>query len=220
MAYYLGKDVDVYISTEQRYNAVSGTTTSIASGSGIADAQYAITGSQYGGIFPRSGGISAGAFNTNMKVDDVTGVDLGMGAMDEDISYFGFNTNVNTQIKKEIVVTLTKKRSNGFYDKLFNGARDGIYTTPADGDAAGTFFDGLTSPNNQNFGYRLYVQLKGSAGGELFVVRNSCLTGHSVTLNADGVQEETLEFYSYVNPILVSGAGDYGVEQITSGTAL
>jgi len=39
-------------------------------------------------------------------------------------------------------------------------------------------------------------------------------------LNADGVQEETLEFYSYVNPILVSGAGDYGVEQITSGTAL
>ena len=32
------------------------------------------------------------------------------------------------------------------------------------------------------------------------------MTGHTVSLNADGTQEETAEFYSYVDPLVVAGS--------------
>ena len=38
-------------------------------------------------------------------------------------------------------------------------------------------------------------------------VKNCCLTGYTTTLNADGVQEETLEFTSY-QPVVYGLSGD------------
>ena len=39
---------------------------------------------------------------------------------------------------------------------------------------------------------------------EVFVLRNCCIQAHSVSLNADGTTEETLEFMTYLDPIIGS----------------
>jgi hypothetical protein len=56
------------------------------------------------------------------------------------------------------------------------------------------------------YGYRVHLVVgnvpDGSANpGEIFTLRNAVMTGHTVTLNADGVTEETIEFTSSVAPI-------------------
>jgi hypothetical protein len=43
-------------------------------------------------------------------------------------------------------------------------------------------------------------------GAEVFTVPNACIQSHSVTLNADGTADETLEFMSYVTPLLATTA--------------
>jgi hypothetical protein len=51
----------------------------------------------------------------------------------------------------------------------------------------------------------------GTAGNtsneEVICVTNCCITGYTTTLNADGVQEETLEFSSY-QPAVYGLSGD------------
>jgi hypothetical protein len=146
-------------------------------------------------------------------MSNVTGIDLTFGATDEDNSFFGINSQLSTEVKKEISVTLTKKKNNALFDALFNEARYGVYTsTGGDGGAAlvdgtGTAYliDGLTDPINAegNFGYRLQVKLKDSK--EIYTIRNACLSAHTVTLNADGTQEETVEFYAYTEPVMSTG---------------
>jgi len=41
-------------------------------------------------------------------------------------------------------------------------------------------------------------------GSEVMSIRNCCFQEYSITLNADAVQEETLVFYSLVDPIIAS----------------
>ena len=38
------------------------------------------------------------------------------------------------------------------------------------------------------------------SGTEVFSIPGNCVQGHSVSVNADGTSEETLEFMSYVTP--------------------
>jgi hypothetical protein len=63
----------------------------------------------------------------------------------------------------------------------------------------------LADPGIGTFGYRIHIQLK--SGTEIFTVRNACITSHSTTFNADGTSEETMEFMSYLDP-LISTASD------------
>ena len=211
MTYFLGKDVDVYWTTEASGLSISGTmdTTVGDSLSGAAGMTSASTGLL---VLERDDGIDTGT-----KLTDITGIDFTPGATNEDISYMGQNTNLSAQVKHEFSLTVTKKKNDTVWDQLFNGrGRDGAYSTlTSDGvvtaDATGSLYsyyvhDGLTTSRMQNFGYRLYLVLKD--GSEVFVIRNCCMTGHTVSLNADGTQEETAEFYSYVKPLIVSGSTD------------
>jgi len=211
MTYFLGKDVDLYWTTEASGLSISGTmdTTVGDSLSGAAGMTSASTGLL---VLERDDGI-----HTSTKLTDVTGIDFTPGATNEDISYMGQNTNLSAQVKHEFSLTVTKKKNDTVWDQLYNGrGRDGAYSTlTSDGvvtaDATGAAYtykvhDGLTTSRMQNFGYRLYLVLKD--GSEVFVIRNCCMTGHTVTLNADGTQEETAEFYSYVKPLIVSGSTD------------
>ena len=211
MTYFLGKDVDLYWTTEASGLSISGTfsTTAGDSLSGAAGMTSASTGLL---VLERDDGI-----HTSTKLTDVTGIDFTPGATNEDISYMGQNTNLSAQVKHEFSLTVTKKKNDTVWDQLFNGrGRDGAYSTlTSDGvvtaDATGSLYsyyvhDGLTTSRMQNFGYRLYLVLKD--GSEVFVIRNCCMTGHTVSLNADGTQEETAEFYSYVKPLIVSGSTD------------
>ena len=70
----------------------------------------------------------------------------------------------------------------------------------------------------QNFGYRVYLVLKD--GSETFVLRNCCITGHTLSLNADGTQEETVELYSYVRPVLTNTTDSGLAPSITGLTAM
>ena len=40
---------------------------------------------------------------------------------------------------------------------------------------------------------------------ETFSIPNACIQSHTTSLNADGTTEETIEFMSYVTPLVTTG---------------
>jgi len=199
MAYFLGRDVNVYITTEDTDVQVttSDVTGTAASNTGALPAAHTL----FGGYLTTTG-ITSGS------VSDVTGVDLSIGAVDEDITYFGFRNITKAEIKKETSVSLTRKKSGNSWDAVFNaGGRWG-----ANGDG---LFGGDQEPTTET-GYRIYVQLKD--GTEWMAVPNACISSHTVSFNADGASEETMEFMSYVTPMV--GTSSASVTGLTSATNL
>tara|TARA_R100000008_G_C3580427_1_gene168131 strand:- start:134 stop:748 length:615 start_codon:yes stop_codon:yes gene_type:complete len=194
MVYYLGRDVKVYLNAEVNNHVYVNSSKQIhstAAGGGTCFARQ------------QSEGMVADA-----KVTDLTSVDLGIGATDEDIAYIGQRTPLKAEIKKETTITLTRKKLDDVWDIIFNGDGDGVKGRWGIGGnvTAGSTTNshtGLEKPT-VNYGYRIFVQLKDST--EIFTVRNATITSHSVTLNADGVTEETLEFVSHVDPKIATTA--------------
>jgi hypothetical protein len=207
MAYFLGRDVAVIITTE-----------SITDGE-----QIGVNGTQ-------SGLCTAGAsldlvFAKEMEnadtdgftqVSDLTGVDVSIGATDEDITYIGQKATGKVEIKKEMTVSLTRKKKNNLWDVIFNGPTFSGSLTSApsansfqgarwgldgSGSKIGT---GLVNPKDVvdtglttvvEFGYRLCVVLNASAtAGEVMCFPNCTINSYSTSLNADGTTEETMEF--------------------------
>jgi hypothetical protein len=124
----------------------------------------------------------------------------------EDITYFGIRSTTKAEIKKETTVTLTKKKNDNVMEAIYSGARYGV-----SGSSVGdSLSDGLTMPSlqkvssNISYGYRIHVVLK--SGSEVFTIPNNCVQAHTVSINADGTQEETIEFMSYVSPLVTTGA--------------
>ena len=206
MTYWLGKDVDIFMTTEQKWLAVSGTynVTGMTAVSGATDANIS-TGNFF--VIPnRQKGMASAS-----KLTDVTGIDFSPTTVDESISFMGKNTNLTAEIKKAMVVTITRKVSNACFDYVYNYARDGCYASSGNTDTGIPYvFDGLTTSNNQNFGYRLHLRFaSGSTANvdEILTIRNCCVTSHSRTMTPDVATDETIELYSYVQPITsVSGA--------------
>ena len=216
MAYFLGRDVNCFITTE------------------TTQANKAIGVLANGAVAPVITLGNPSTANTNVFADDmqsgtalsgysayadVTGVEVGLGTMDEDTSYIGQIQPGKVEIKKEYTVSLTRKKNNNLWDVIFNGdgtnnARFGMGTGNS---GLGT---GLVNPKDildttsgkSCYGYRVTLQFKtGTAGSnsneEVLCITNCCITGYTTTLNADGVQEETLEFSSY-QPALYGVSGD------------
>ena len=197
MAYFLGSDVEVIITTELAGNSVKVTETTN---------KYTIA--PEGATSPTTSlGINS-LNDTNQEFPgdalvDITGVDLGIGAMDEDIDYLGHNTPLKAQIRKNTTLTLTFKRKNVVFDVLFSGddqGNFGRYGVP--GNALGT---GLAEPT-VDLGYRLVIQLKNSK--EFFVLRNCQMTANNITLSPDGTQEQSVEFTSMVAPLIRASVAD------------
>tara|TARA_Y100000296_G_C5085840_1_gene212346 strand:+ start:79 stop:711 length:633 start_codon:yes stop_codon:yes gene_type:complete len=197
MAYFLGRDVAIAITTEDADYGVDVTTAGVkgtfAAAAGTTDLVFA------GPLAQQNTGTDSVFDNQDVTADysneigDLTGCDLGIGVTDEDITYLGARSVLKAEIKKETTVTLTRKKSNICWDTIFNdGGRWGVTDT--------TFYTGLEDPAVSTFGYRVYIKLKNTA--EVFMVRNACIQGHSITLNADGTTEETLELMSYVDPLI------------------
>jgi hypothetical protein len=168
--------------------------------------------------------LTAADLNT---LTDLVGIDISMGTTDEDVSYFGQKSALKSEIKREITVTFTRKKSDSKFQILFNKARDGVlsYTNSTknilDVDSASisstipaantvelysASASGKEQPS-QNFGYRVHVMLKRS--GEVLTFQNCCMTGYSVSLNPDGIQEETIEMYGYMKPRVTAAALGY-----------
>tara|TARA_R100001594_G_scaffold149170_2_gene206229 strand:- start:2645 stop:2848 length:204 start_codon:yes stop_codon:yes gene_type:complete len=57
----------------------------------------------------------------------------------------------------------------------------------------------------------MHVRLKDDTAGEIITIKNLVMTGHTVTLNADGVTEETCEFMTTIPAEMYTpdGANDF-----------
>jgi len=184
----------------------TGSATDIVRGSGYANSDLTVANTVEGT------GVDVDvtlAGNDELRIDDVVGVDFNLGAMDEDIAYMGQRTALKAEIKKEVTITITKKKSDNAFSLLFNEARCGIRATNGDTNFGGgsnnvEFDNNLNQPfadaSGSGFGFRVYLELK--AGSEVLTLPNCCITEYNVTLNPDAVQEETITFYSNVTPVI------------------
>ena len=193
MVYFLGRDVSVYITTEDSavgsgkdgacVNVASNGTVSIsATDPPVSTALTLAAGSLSGTL---DGTVTDG---DAQALVNLTGVDLSIGAMDEDISYFGKRSITKAEIKKETTVSLTRKKTNLHWDALFNSARYGC--------SGGSSLDGLVEVGICD-GYRVHVQLKSGSSdttSECIAIPNCTLTAYTVSTSPDGVDEESLEF--------------------------
>ena len=219
MAYYLGRDVSVALTTEATdygLASVSGVLTTFDTDEGPANAvDLVIGGGREQPVFGTVPGTTRAYSN---EISDLTGVDLSIGTIDEDITYMGQRSVLKAEIKKETTISLTKKKSDMLWDKVFNGTiksgdelvsgtlnHGARWGTANNADGAIKISDGLLSPKDHNdgtsvtFGYRVFVQL---SSGETISVPCMQITSHTVTLNADGTTEETMEFSSHVTPFI------------------
>lgn len=227
MVYFLGRDVEVFVTTE----------------SVVADSAVGVESNAAGlttdanGTFPSM--VSATVLSGGL-VSDVTGVDVSIGISDEDTGpFFGQVSTSKVQLRNENTVSITKKKTNDDFDIIFNGpatAGDFIGSN-ADANRMGARFgleydgsawkvgDGRTNPKfitgatavNRPFGYRVHVRLKNGAAGPVYTLRSCIFTGHTMTLNADGATDETLEFTSSVQPTTITGANTFDTATLVAG---
>jgi len=141
-------------------------------------------------------GLNWGASGT-ARVTDLTGVDLSIGAVDEDITYMGFRNITKAEIKKETTVSLTRKKPDVVWDKIWNDSwRCGVSGTSS-------AWSDLEGPKT-NKGYRVYITLV--SGTEVFTIPNTYISSHTISMNADGAADETLEFTTYITPSISTSA--------------
>ena len=183
MTFFLGQDVSITALTESTAGGVT----------------VAANGTE---SFPTTAtaGFAAKRGGTATEWDQITSCDLSIGAMDEDISYFGLRQQTKAEIKKETTVTFTRKKTNTEWDTIFNDVRYGVQTT---GPAA---FDGLEEPTVLH-GYRVFITINsGNGDDEVITLMGCCVQGHTVTVNTDGTMDETLELMTYITPVYQTAA--------------
>jgi len=130
---------------------------------------------------------------------DVTGVDVSIGAVDEDVAYLGQRTTLKAEIKKETTITITRKKSNNHLELLFQGARYGMTSAGADVQS----HTALVQPASSHFGYRVHLAF--DDGVDVMSIPHCQIASYSASMSADGVQEETIELISHVTPIVGIG---------------
>ena len=190
MVFFLGKDVTVKLSTESN----RGVGVTPAGGAASQVTVSASPGTTF--VIPAGPGAETEAF------PQLTACEVSIGAMDEDISYFGMRSQTKAEIKKETTITLTRKKTDEFMDVLFNEARFGALNTTSTPD------DGLAQPTVDR-GYRIYVEVEAKSGiDEVMTFKGCCIQSHTVTVNTDGTMDETLEFMTYVTPSFGNSGDD------------
>ena len=238
MAYYTGTDVKVWVCTE---HASAGVT---------IHADHDLEVSTSGGDFtagaiaiPPMGLASKGLGCGDFNIADITGVDLSIGAQDEDIAYFGTKTPGKIETKADLSVTLTKKKSNKLFSTLVQGQTDDTHSYASVGLHAGRhglikdsstadmrIADGTVDPksstdgSNVSYGYRVAIQLKdasGSAGankdGTVIVLRNCTVGEYTTTLSNDAADDESISFVTIVKPLILNGNHDPGSNLFQGG---
>jgi hypothetical protein len=232
MAYYTGTDVKVWVLTEAHNRGIG-----ITDVGSSADESHIVvvdnsedTSFNALEIYPRNGLAGVSGFN----IPDITGIELSIGAQDEDISYFGTKTIGKTEIKADLSVTITKKKSSKLFSMLAQGTTNSTHSSGTGGHAArhgliddpgssGTYVisDGTTDPKSSTasgsngvcYGYRVFIQLKAATGGTtgsdkngtVIALRNCTLGEYTSTLSNDAANDETISFVSMVSPLYGNG---------------
>jgi len=211
MAYLLGRDVKVALTTEVANHGISFTSTTaqlaasaVTAGDGLVSPRNVHFSDGTGNVFDGNGTTGSMAPFT-----DVTGVDVSIGAVDEDVAYLGQRTTLKAEIKKETTITITRKKSDNHLELLFATARYGLKN-----DTNNTLqtHTALVQPNSTTFGYRVHLAF--DDGVDVMSIPHCQIASYSATMSADGVQEETIEFVSHVTPIV---GVDENVSAVSSG---
>ena len=237
MAYFTGRDVKIWVTTEHLVDGVKMTENDgkklldVSIGVNAVDEPTAANKLEH--ILPSLG--NAGM--NNWAMSDITGVDVSIGAQDEDISFMGLRNVGKIEVKKDTSVSITRKKSDAGFTLLFQGktnpnsspttsgyhsARYGLISNAAgngmmiaDGtvDPKSTKGDIGGSSSNQTFGYRVFVELKpdstGTAGdGEVLVIPNCHFMEYGHTLSNETANEESFTLTSQVKPFIMNGTKD------------
>ena len=198
MAYFLGRDVKVAITTEHDADEDDA-----SSDFGLTTAMAATSTANQMAVPNREATVyAADSGQVTNPVTDVISVDVTVGAVDEDIAYMGQRTALKAEIKKENTVVITKKKDSKLFDEMFNVARYGLIGSG--GSTPTVMGQGSLAQPTRIMGYRIHVQLL--SGTEVISFPNMTLSEHSVTLNADGVQEESITFMGHVTPLIAATA--------------
>ena len=224
MAYYVGRDVDVYWGTEQDTHGIkehSDFTLQIDALGGSAFEAGTIVGSL----------VDVGEPETLMK--DVTGVDLSIGAQDEDISFFGVRNVGKIEVKKDTSITITMKKKDRKFLQLYQGAcagsghaedgvgghsaRWGLVEGPGNSSSGnpriqGGDFDPKSCVQADattlcSYGYRVILNFKDESsatagGGACVVLRNCTLSEVTHTTSNEAADEESVTFTTQVKPLI------------------
>ena len=183
MTFFLGQDVSITALTESTAGGVTVAANGTESFPTVATAGFAA----------KRGG-------TPTEWDQITSCDLSIGAMDEDISYFGIRQQTKAEIKKETTVTFTRKKTNSEWDTLFNDVRYGVKASSAAAE------EGLEEPTVTH-GYRIFITINsGNGDDEVITLLGCCIQGHTVTVNTDGTMDETLVLMTYITPVYQTAA--------------
>jgi hypothetical protein len=241
MAYFTGKDVDVWVTTEHDFDYLEVSDNELkvnASGSSAGATKSTDA------IF--SGALSMAGLSAN-RLTDVAGCDVSIGAVDEDISFFGLRNVGKIEVKKDTSVTVTRKKSDNKNMVAFQGTTNSTHSyasgahsarwgliEDSDGSSGMRVADGTVDPKSALddgataelcYGYRVFLELKAetsaSAGdGVVLVIPNCTMMEYSSTVSNDAANEETFTFSSMVKPIIyngdVDGASCYGVNTVAT----
>ena len=233
MAYFTGRDVKIWVTTE---HLADGVKMSQAGGKKILSTRINVNavgeptvGQSLECIIPSLG--NAGM--NNWAMTDITGVDVSIGAQDEDISFMGLRNVGKIEVKKDTSVSITRKKSDAGFTLLFQGKTDPNTSNTSDGNHSARYglvanptsewmaiSDGTVDPkstkgdmgsgSNQSFGYRVYVELKGdstgTAGdGEVLVIPNCHFMEYSSSVSNESANEESFTLQSQVKPFIWNG---------------
>jgi len=203
MAYFLGRDVKVCVTTENTSYGIDINTGAVAfDGSISAGAADAI---------PQLD-VSAPLVSNSMS--DITGLDITIGATDEDVAYLGQRTALKAEIKKESTVSITRKKTSSLWSDLWTrGYRYG--TTTATSNTFRTMSNQTQPLANSGYGFRCHVMLQSAK--EVISFAAMTYSNYTTTLNADGITEETIEFMTHVDPY-VDGDATEGNQTATGSS--
>ena len=223
MAYYVGRDVDVFWSTEHE-------TTGIKENSSDFELERE-TGPQSAATTDGIVYCLADIGETFTKLTDVTGVDVSVGAQDEDISYMGLRNVGKVEVKKDTSITVTMKKKDRKFLQLYQGnvkagsshgsgghtARWGLLELSSH-DTPGTvdISDGTVDPKScvdyddstvTTYGYRIVLEFKaattsGRTDGAALVIPNCTISEVTHTTTNEAADEETVTFTSQVKPFV------------------
>ena len=157
MAYFLGRDVKAAVTTELaaiHFNLTGGVAVAHASESGTGGKDSIPDLDVTGPL-------------ANEALTDVTGVDITLGSVDEDIAYMGQKTALKAEIKKETTIAITRKKQNALFSSIFaQGYRYGA-NTATEADILQS--SNLSQPAQADgYGFRVHVMLQsGTTSGEV-----------------------------------------------------
>jgi len=200
MAYFLGRDVDIAISTEHPTQGVvvkvfdseapggshTGPTDKLMAGvmdfaQSSSVCEYTTANKSYVFAGPKAfstglGCDANGAFGTiggdgttlsdtewDNQPNNLTALDVSLGVQDEDVAFIGQRNILKAEVKKENSLSLTRKKSDGMWDAIYNDARFGVKesNTVAEPTVAAPLpglFTGLSAPDFIGCGYRVVVR--------------------------------------------------------------